>query len=128
MRFIILLFSFMFVSTSYAEYKWAKTGETDEATFYVDYSKVRKVNNVIYFYELRDHLEPPKTGSNIFSVVVYSKVTCDTYQRKILQIQNYEFAMGRGEPILTPKEGNGTWYSYDDNYGKGLTNHLCEKY
>ena len=99
MRFIILLFSFMFISTSYAEYKWTETGKTNKATFYLDYSKVRKVDNVIYFYELRDYLEPTPSNSNIFSAVIYSKVTCDTNQRFVLQIQNYELAMSKGEPF-----------------------------
>lgn len=133
MRFIVLLFTFMFVSTSYAEWNWFQSGQTEVATFYIDYDKVRKVGNHVYFYELRDHVEPVRLpaieNSGIFSIIIYSKVTCDTNMRLILQIQNYQLAMGKGELVLTPKGYlSNKWEPYDDNYGKSLTRNLCENY
>ncbi len=118
----------MFSSISYAEYNWTRTGETNEGTFYLDFDNVRRVSNLVYFYELNDYIEPYK--GVIFSVIIYQKIDCEKKMQKVIQIQNYKVAMGKGDMLLTPPEDlTRGWFTTEDQvFKKGQAKYLCENY
>jgi len=59
---LALVFSVMFSSTSFAE--WKKVGENvDGDTFYVDFDRIRKHGGYVYFWSLGDLLKPFESGT-----------------------------------------------------------------
>ena len=94
----------------------------------MDFDNVRKVSNLVYFYELRDFIEPYKGA--IFSAIIYQKINCETKMQKVIQIQNYTIAMGKGDMHLSPRETlTKGWFTTEDQvFKKGQAKYLCENY
>ena len=70
-----LVFTLMFSSTSFAE--WTKVGVgMDGDSYYVDFERIRKVDEYVYYWQLADLNEPIKTksGSRIYSAKKRMKV------------------------------------------------------
>ena len=58
---LILLFSVMFSSLSYAE--WTKVGVGgDGNTYYIDFERIKKHGGYVYWWDLNDLLKPDKDG------------------------------------------------------------------
>ena len=132
MRFIVLLFTFMFISTSYAEWNWTKFAGSDFDTVYIDFTRIKRVDNLIYYYTLTDYVEPVGWNKTVFSNIGYEKINCNTSMTQIIQIQNFYIAMGKGEMTLTDltEEDRSQWISWKDRggYMKPLIKRLCENY
>ncbi len=87
----------MFSSPSYSE--WTKLGEVGEGanrgdTFYVDFTRIKKVEGYVYFWSLFDNLRPAESGS--LSSKSYYQGDCKLFRFKVLSFFYYKESMGRG--------------------------------
>ena len=102
-----LLFSTMiFPSTSYA--KWTKVGVNKKGTtFYVDFERISKQGEYVYWWELGDRRKPNADGSS--SNKAYKKGDCKLFRYKYLSHTGHIERMGAGTgEAITPKSPQ--WY------------------
>ena len=89
----ILLFTLMFSSTSYAE--WKEVSKTISGiTFYLDFEKIRKHNGYVYYWYLMDLLKPSKHGH--LSIKIYNEGDCKLFRYKPLSFAHHKEPMGEG--------------------------------
>ena len=89
----ILLFTLMFSSTSYAEWKKVTVSESGD-TFYVDFERVRNHEGYLYFWALNDYLKPNKWEDLSFEV--YYQGDCTLFRMKPLTYVFHKQPMGGG--------------------------------
>ena len=88
----ILLFTLMFSSTSYAD--WKEVGDGGGKTSYVDFDRIRKNDGYVYFWNLIDYLKQDEFGE--LSVKVYFQGDCKLFRFKYLSGSGYKEPMGKG--------------------------------
>jgi len=69
---------------------------------YVDFDNIRKVNGMVYYWQITDLLEPDKWGT--MSSKSYFKVDCPTLGVMLLSMSIYKLPMAEGnaERRITP--------------------------
>jgi hypothetical protein len=86
----------MFSSPSYA--KWTKVDESVFGdTYYVDFERIKKVGEYVYFWELGDLGKPTTTG--ILPAKVCKQADCNLFRIKNLNYFDYKKPMGSGTSI-----------------------------
>ncbi len=91
--FTLLFSTVMFLSPSFA--KWTRLGESvvgDE--FYVDFDRIRKHGEFIYYWRMTDYLKVSKYGD--LSYKSYKESDCKLFRFKVLSGISYKEPMGRG--------------------------------
>ena len=88
--FLFILFSLIFSSSSFAE--WKKYGNTENGEYFVETNSIIKESGYIYFWKMIDYSEPIVESSNYYSVKVYIKGDCKIKRIKTL---SYVFSTGR---------------------------------
>ena len=84
----LLQFTITFSSLSFGE--WVKSAESEEGSFYINLSDIRKVDGYGYWWLLNDLLEPNK---GIFSTSKYHQTDCSWFQTKYLRGKVYKANM-----------------------------------
>jgi hypothetical protein len=87
-----LIFSVMFSSPSFAD--WKKVGENMNGTFYVDYERIRKRGDYVYYWELLDLPRPDTSGH--LSYKLYAQGDCNMFRYKFIISMTYPAPMGEG--------------------------------
>ena len=97
-----LTLSLMFSSGSWAEWTEVAEAVDGSSTNYVDFDRIKKVNGLVYYWEITDNLEPDKLG--IMSDKTYFKADCETMRRMYLSFSGYKLPMAEGtaEYTVTP--------------------------
>ena len=91
---IVLTFSVMFSSSSYA--KWTEVSETEDGdTFYVDFERIKKHDGYFYYWILRDYLVPGEYSRDLSSKV-YRQGDCKLFRYKDLSFSYHQEPMGGG--------------------------------
>ena len=90
--FTLLFTSVFFSSPSYAE--WTKVLEVQGNTFYVDFDKIKKTDDYVYFWQLVDLSKPTEQG--VLSDKSYLQGRCKLLQFKSLSFSSYKKPMGGG--------------------------------
>ena len=67
----------------------------DQATYYVDFERIRKHGGNVYYWSLADFSKP--SPWNDLSVIEYAEGDCKLYRRKILDWTFHRKPMGRGD-------------------------------
>ena len=92
-KLIILFFTLIFNSTSYAE--WTQVGgNINGDNIYVDFDNLKKFDGYIYWWEMQDLLKPDKDGD--ISYKHYRQGDCKQSRIKILRVFYYTEPMGKG--------------------------------
>lgn len=97
MKILTAALSLIFIITlsfySYAE--WVKVaGRVNGNTYYVDFNKIQKVGDYMYYWLLVDYIEPSPLGYS--SVRMYVKGDCKLFQLKSLSWSFHSQPMGGG--------------------------------
>ena len=106
MRYLLIIStlttSLMFSAASWAE--WTKVASAGGTKFYVDVRRLKKVDGLVYVWEIRDRLEPDSNGD--MSTKMYSKVDCDVGRSVPLSMSLYKLPMAEGNAYhtFTPSE------------------------
>ena len=107
---LTLIFSVMFSSTSFAEWKRVFTAEHGD-TLYVDFESIKKYDGYIYFWYLSDFLKPLITGGDLLSVRSYWQGDCKKFRYKILSYSWHKEPIGGGEISSTHNLSDEEWIS-----------------
>ena len=122
MKYILLISTLMFSAGSWAE--WTEVGENVSGDkTYVDFDRIRKVKGLVYFWRIRDYLEPSSTG--MLSTKTYYKADCETMRSMFLSISAYKLPMAEGaaDSTFTPEP---EWrYAQPDSVGEAILEAVC---
>ena len=128
MRYLLLI-SALTISLLFSAASWAEWTEVDESVhgdkFYVDLDSIKKVKGLVYYWRIRDLLEPSSTGALSFKS--YWKVDCETMREMVLSFSWYKLPMAEGDALdtLTP---NPQWdYPEPDSVGEATLNAVCAR-
>ena len=120
-----LLFSTVFFSSpSYAE--WTKVDEGASGdTYYVDFERIQKHGGFIYFWYIRDYLNPETNGD--LSGKEYRQGDCKLFRYKILSSSFHKEPMGGGtsfpHPFFLIEDWKSTGNSIDGTILKSVCSH-----
>ena len=103
---LALIFTVMFSSPSFADWKWVGESVTGD-TYYVDFERIRKHGGYVYWWDLSDYLKPDKNGD--LSGKSYNQGDCKLFRYKFLSITQSKEPMGGG---------TGKIFTYNDNNWK----------
>ena len=121
---ITLLFStLMFASPAYAD--WEEIGESDSGTYYVDFDRIRKNGEYVYYWDLSDLLKPDEDGD--LSYKVYNQGDCGMFRRKTLSYSFHKQPMGEGigKTVSPP---NSEWhYPPPKSMGEEILKRVCRR-
>ena len=93
-KLLVLVFSILVSFNSYGG--WMKISDsTDGATHYIDIDTLKKHNGYVYYWTLRDDIEPNKYGD--ISQKLYFQGDCGVSRLKYLSYIYYKEPMGRGD-------------------------------
>ena len=77
---------------------WTKVSKNADATFYVDFERIRKHGGYVYYWVLGDYLKPSKQGD--LSGKVYYQGDCKLFRYKYLSGSGHKEPMGRGTGLM----------------------------
>ena len=80
-----------FSSLSFGES--VKSAKSEDGSFYIDLSDIRKVDGYVYWWQLNDLIEPNK---EIFSATTYHQTNCLWFRTKYLRGKVFEANMAEG--------------------------------
>ena len=101
-----LLFSVMFSSTSWAEWKLIVTSVNGN-NIYVEPDTIKKVGNLSYFWRLFDYVKPNEYGD--LSSEAYIEVDCKNLNYRFLSTKFYTSPLGKGEPSSVDTKPDKDW-------------------
>ena len=108
------------ISNSFAG--WAKLGENVRGSFYVNFEKIRKKNNYVYYSQLGNFLEPTK---GFLSVTVNRQLDCELFRYRTLSYSFHKKPMGE-EPSETVHPGNPEWeYPSPNSSNETIIKRVC---
>ncbi len=115
----------MFSSPSYAE--WTKVSESvDGDTAYIDFDRIRKVNEYVYFWFMIDLLKPDSAGD--FSAKFYYQGDCKLFRKKRLSFSSHSQPMGEGAPSTSYNKPDTEWtYPHPDSMREDILNAVCKR-
>ena len=121
---LTLLFStLMFASPAYADWvEIVKDAEGD--TYYINFDSIRTNVGYVYWWDLKDFLEPKKDG--VLSSKVYNQSECKVVRYKMISNSNHKQPMGEGsgETFSPP---NPEWnYPAPNIVGEYILKLVCE--
>lgn len=87
---VLLYITFCFPSHS----QWKEVVSNNDFREYLDLNTVKKINQFIYMWSLRDYKNPQKNGN--LSTKYYTKYDCHEMRYEVLSIVVYDVNMGRG--------------------------------
>ena len=123
----LLLASTLTLSLIFSAGSWAEWTEVVESAngkkTYVDFDRIRNVKGLVYYWAVRDNLEPDATGT--MSAKVYLKADCETLREMKLSFSYYKLPMAEGtaENTFTPDP---QWlYAQPDSVGEATLQAVC---
>ena len=102
LTFFLLLSTTTFSSLSFGE--WVKSAESEDGSFYINLSDIRKVDGYVYWWQLNDLIEP--NNKEILSATTYHQTDCLWFRTKYLRGKSYKANMAEGTAERK--------YDYDD--------------
>ena len=121
-----LIFSVMFSSPSYSEWKKVSESVEDGDTYYVDFERIRKHGGYVYFWRLDDYLKPTKYGD--LSVKTYNQGDCKLFRYKNLSFSSHKEPMGRGTPSSSSNKPDKEWYyPHPNSPGEDILKSVCSR-
>ncbi len=112
---------------AYATEIWIRYAETDTATLYFDSLRTRKMGDTSFVWDLHNlKAEATDAGGKAYHSVMYAiEYQCRARKRRLLGIQRYTGAMGKGAVVEETLTGEWT-PTPPDSLGGQLFDHICE--
>ena len=88
----LLLSTTTFSSLSFGE--WVKSAESEDGSFYINFSDIRKDDGYVYWWQLNDLIEP--NNKEILSATTYHQTDCLWFRTKYLRGKSYKANMAEG--------------------------------
>ncbi len=107
---IFVLCLFFTPNISFADYNWKKIGSNTRGdVLYIDLSTIKKVGNIVYYFDLLDYVIPSGQGHHLSSKT-YKEVNCLDLSFRFLKDFYYLEPMGNGKANLINHK-SGEWYN-----------------
>ena len=74
--------------------EWREITTNIVATLYIDFKRIRKVDEYVYYWTLQDYLRPNKFGH--LSNKIYNQGDCKLFRYKNLSLSTHREPMGKG--------------------------------
>ena len=106
---------------------WIRYAESETATMYFDSLRTRKMGDTSFVWDLHD-LKAGATdasGNSYRSVMYAIEYQCRARKRRVLGIQRYSDAMGKGKAVEETMTGEWT-ATPPESLGGQLFDHICE--
>lgn len=106
---------------------WIPYAESDAATMYFDSLRTRKMGDTSFVWDLHDlKAEATDAHGKAYRSVMYAiEYQCRARKRRVLGIQRYAEAMGKG--AVAEETMTGEWTpTPPESLGGQLFNHICE--
>ena len=126
-KFLII---FIFIQTliissiSFAEWSAIAKNTSYNDIFYVDLKKIKKIDNKVLWWELRDGPDP--VGKKYFSTLHYFEGDCNYFRYKILSQTWVEGRMGQGKKFLNNKPNTKWKYPAPSQTDEMILKYVCE--
>ena len=118
-----LVFTLMFSSTSFAG--WTKLGKNSSGdTFYVDFERIRKVDEFDYWWELRDYLKPHQ---GVLSGKKFTQGDCKLFRFKNLSYSFHKEPMGGGTGKIDKSPDKEWRYPPPNSSVEGILKEVCSR-
>jgi len=85
--------------------EWVKVPISEE--FYIDTSRAKKIDGYLYYWAVRNNLEPDSMG--ILSTLRYYQSDCKMSKIKYLKMSFYTERMAKGSLLGTKNDPNSEW-------------------
>ena len=121
---LVLMFSTLIFSfNGFAE--WTKITESiDGNKFYIDFERIRKAGNYIYYWELRDYPKVDEYGD--LSSKKYIEADCKIFRYKYLMDSYHVQRMGKGKPSTSSNKPDKDWrYPIPNTVGETIMKTIC---
>ena len=120
LSFFLLLSTTTFSSLSFGE--WVKSAESEDGSFYINFSDIREADGYVYWWQLNDLIEPNK---GTLSATTYHQTDCGWFRTKYLRGKRYEANMAEGTAERDYDYENPKW-SYPAGHLQGqLVKDVC---
>ena len=101
----MLLSTTTFSSLSFGE--WVKSAESEDGSFYINFSDIRKDDGYVYWWQLNDLIEP--NNKDILSATTYRQTDCLWFRTKYLRGKSYKANMAEGTAEREYDSNNPRW-------------------
>ena len=98
---LFTLFLVFFSNKSFAD--WEKFGETESATYYINFNETSYADKYIYYWVLPDYFKEQENSfitSKYSSKKVYKQTDCKRFRTSAMQIILYENKMSEGNILI----------------------------
>ena len=121
---VTILFSMIFTFPSYGN--WVKVGQSadQQFTYYVDYNKVKKRGDYLFYWELEDYSKP---DFDFLSSLAYRQVDCSQFRFKNLSFIMYASNMGKGDASPVQPRNKGWIYPPPNSVSETSIEKVCKK-
>ena len=92
---LILTIALLVGSVSVSHAEWTEVVKIEGDTYFVDFDRIRKQDDFVYFWRLVNYLKPVETGTK--SAIKYHQADCKLFRVKDLSFTVYKEPMGRGK-------------------------------
>ena len=119
---------FTFVSAC-PVFSWTLIDESATGNkIYIDWDNVRKLNGLMYFWQLTSLKIPSSTTLNWLSKISYQRVNCEIMESQALFDYFYDGKMGDGKFLLEIMSPSESWYQLEKNsIGSYVASTICSK-
>ena len=123
--FTLLFSTLMFSTPSYGE--WTKVSDNASGdSYYVDFERIRKHGENVYWWQLTDYPTPTKYGH--LSSKIYGQGDCKLFRYKYLSDSYYNESMGRGTSAQSSNVPAMNWkYPLPDSVLEVVLNQVCSQ-
>jgi hypothetical protein len=102
-KFILVFTLFLIFSNNKTFADWEKFGETDSATYYINFNETSYDDKYIYYWILTDYFKAQENSiltEKYFSKKVYKQTDCKRFRTSAMQIILYENEMSEGNILI----------------------------
>jgi len=119
----VLLFCILSITPSFANWDWLSENMFGD-TYSVDFDRIKKRDEFVYFKRLDDYLKQTETGD--WSAIINIQADCILFRQKLLNGTFFKKPMGKGPgDIISPK--NPEWiYPTQNSPNEIILKEVCE--
>ncbi len=118
----LLLATTTFWSPSFGE--WIKSAESEDGSFYINLSDIRKDDGYVYWWQLNDLIEPNDKG--ILSATTYHQSDCTWFRTKYLRGKAFKANMAEGAAERVYDYENPKWIYPAGHLQGQLVQDVCD--
>ena len=119
-----LTFLVLFSATSFADWEKVWTNASGDI-YYVDFQKIKKNREYVYFWGMSDYLTPTPPGD--LSSILLFELDCNAPRKaRILSESYYKGSMGQGDISSSGNKPSEWTYAHPNSAREFIENRVCD--